>query len=252
MIAWNASAEGGEGQIPMCRRVLAVIPSYRRPDQLDRCLAALAIQPQPPEVLVHENSVRNLGYTCAVNVGLRAAITRGAAYALALNQDCYARPGAVECLVSFMDAHPNCAIAGPKQLLARDEDWIVHGGCREAYPAGRHVVGRVSRGDCAVSRRMPWVNGACLIARTNAVFDIGLMDENYFLVMSDADWCYTARARGWEVWYCAEAECRHEVGITGSPPPPELAVAMARDAAFFRDKWLGSKLYTRLAVPEVP
>ena len=91
---------------------------------------------------------------------------------------------------------------------------------------------------------MPWVNGAALAVRLESLYDIGVMDENYFLFCSDADWCYTARARGWEVWYCATADCIHETGVS-----THLTAAtqkyLPRDQAYWCTKWAGSELHRR-------
>ena len=233
--------------------VLAIIPFYRNRAQLDRCLAALAAQqPAPPDVFVHDNSVVNVGFTRAVNLGLAEALRRGFPYALILNQDCYLRPAALAQLVRFMDARPRCAIAGARQVASCDEDFIMHGGCGAAFPAGRHVTGRKSRGDCAESRLMPWVNGACVAARLKAVADFGPLDERMFLVGSDADWCYAARARGWEVWYCADAECVHEFGASARPPDEATRRVMLKDMLYWRDKWVDAPLYRRLSEDAAP
>ena len=72
------------------------------------------------------------------------------------------------------------------------------------------------------------------------------MDENMYLVGSDSDWCYTARQRNYEVWYCADVEVIHEGGITVGPPVAELQPTMVRDMTYWRDKWVGGKLFKML------
>jgi hypothetical protein len=221
--------------------MLAIIPFYKRQDQLDRCLAALTASTHPVTPFVHDNTVNNLGFTRACNLGLREAMKRGDEFALLLNQDCYLRPDALANMLAFMHAHPRCAICGPKQLVAEDEDVIIHGGCTDAFPTGKHITGRVSNNDCAVSLPMPWVNGACMLVRVAALYDTGLMDEGYFLIASDSDFCFTARQRGWEVWYCAEAAVLHEGGgVSSNQKSLEQLVHFNADQLRFRDKWLGT------------
>lgn len=221
--------------------ILAIIPFYKRQDQLDKCLAALAASTVPIEPWVHDNTQHNLGFTKACNLGLREAMRRGHKYAMLLNQDCYVQPDSVEKAVAFMDAHPACAICGPKQLRAEEPDLIIHGGCSQAYPAGVHFGGRVSQGNCAVSLPMPWVNGACMVFRVDSLYFTGLMDEKFFLIASDSDICFTARQRGYEVWYCAESVVLHEGGVSSKGPPDiEYAAHFNADQLHFRDKWLGS------------
>jgi GT2 family glycosyltransferase len=226
--------------------MFVTIPAYRAPEKLARCVAAVKAQTIPCQLYVHDNSVNNSGFTAGVNVGLRQAIKSGAEFALVLNQDVYLPPDACEKLTAFMRDHPRCGIAGVKQYDEKTPDLVQHGGCGQAFPYGMHVRGYRSRGDCAVSLPMPWVNGAILCARMSAVLNFGLMDENMYLVGSDSDWCYTARQRNYEVWYCADTEVVHEGGITAGPPILELQPGFARDMGYWRDKWVGTKIFKLL------
>src|SRR5579862_4428671 len=196
-----------------------IIPFYKNRQQLDRCVAALAKQDTPVEPWICDNSINNLYYTKAQNLGLKRAINLNLEFAICCTQDVYMRPDAVSKLVEFMRAHPRCAIAGPKQVLDADQDRIIHAGCTIAYPGGQHFTGRKSLNQYTTSAKMAWVNGACMFARLEAVIEFGLMDANMLMVGSDSDWCYTARARSWEVWYCAESEVVHEAGVTTHNPP---------------------------------
>lgn len=225
-----------------------IIPAYKRPDQLEKCKSALKAQTGvTPLLFVHDNSENNIGFTKAVNRGLRWAIDESYPYALALNQDCYLRPNALFNLIAFMDAHPRCAVAGVKQLHSGDEDVIIHGGCTMAYPYGKHIVGRVSNGDCAEPRWMPWVNGACFAFRMEALRETGLLDEGMWFIGSDSDICYTARLRGWEVMYTPDVVCVHECGESMNPTSPELIKIMRKDMEYFSRKWIGSQAFAWLS-----
>jgi len=228
-------------------QVVAIIPYYKRADQLKRCLAAIEESTVDVEAWVHDNNTVNLGFTRACNLGLRHALVRGKRFALLLNQDCYVRPEAVGKMVEFMNAHPRCAIAGAKQVQAGDEDWIIHGGGESAFPKGVHRSGRKSLGQLGESEQVPWVNGACLMARMEAVVEMGLMDENMVLFGSDSDWCYRARMRNYEVWYCAQAEVVHEHGVSQAGRRDfETELTFENDWLYWRDKWVTGALARRL------
>jgi GT2 family glycosyltransferase len=224
-----------------------IIPFYKNQDQLDKCTAAIRAQTEPTVAWIQDNNVNNLYYTKAENMGLRAAVKSGAEFAIAGTQDVYMRPDCVATLVKFMRDHPRCGIAGPKQLLASNEDVIVHAGGTIVYPAGHHHGGLVSRGDGAKSAKMGWVNGALMFVRIEAMLEFGIMDENMLMLGSDSDWCYSCRARNWEVWYCAEAVCLHEVGVSNRGGSPELVKIFQADMGYFKDKWIGSALFGRLS-----
>jgi GT2 family glycosyltransferase len=231
--------------------IIAVIPHYRRPDQLERCLAALAASTMPIRPWVYDNNKTNIGFTKAVNFGLKVSFANGARYVLLLNQDCYVSPDAVANLVQFMETHPRCGLAGLKQVASIDPDFIMHAGCSDAFPVGRHHIGRKSHGDHTISRPMPWVNGAAIFARLSAVLEFGLLDENMVMIGSDSDWCYTARMRGWEVWYCADAEAIHEGGVTTSQISPEMQKVFNSDMTWWKNKWVGTAVFNHL-VKQIP
>lgn len=231
--------------------ITVVIPAYKKPEQLEKCKAALAeCRGAVNNIHVWDNNEENIGFTAGVNAVIRKY--QMLKYVVVLNQDCYLRPDALEKIETFMDTHPKCAIAGIKQLSDQNEDVIIHGGCKEAYPAGVHIGGLVSKGDCAESKQMPWANGACLVVRTSALQDIGLMDENMFLIGSDSDWCFTARARGYEVWYIADAVCVHEQGVTAGSEDPFLRKAMFKDMLYWKSKWIDGRLFRELSMEIFP
>src|SRR5438477_10814215 len=99
-----------------------IIPAYRAPQKLERCLAAVRSQTAPAQLYVHDNNVNNIGFTAAVNQGLRRALKSTEEFALILNQDVYLPPDGIEKLTSFMRSHPRCAIAGVKQVGEQNPD----------------------------------------------------------------------------------------------------------------------------------
>lgn len=224
--------------------ITVVIPFYKNKTQYDKCVAAL----KNVKIITHDDSDKGEGFTKSVNYGIKAAIkTEPNPYYLILNQDCYLEKDAISNMVEFMEAHPKCAIAGIKQLSSEDKDHIIHGGTGECFPAGKHVGGLVSHGDCAENKQVPWVNGACMIVRAEALLSIGLMDENYKMFGSDADWSYTARARNWETWYIADATCTHEQGAS-KVQDEKTGKVFDYDMLYFRDKWINGEQYRDLSL----
>ena len=58
------------------------------------------------------------------------------------------------------------------------------------------------------------VNGAFMLVRTEALRDVGLLDEGYWLYMDDLDWCYRFHRKGWDVWYDGRVSILHVKGGT--------------------------------------
>lgn len=225
-----------------------IIPVYKNPKQLEKCMEAIDNLETAHDVTVfqHNNSVTNIGFTKAVNKGLVGYMDGMTDYCVVLNQDCYVKPDFLDKAIDFMQKNSNCAIAGVKQLSDKDEDFIIHGGCSMAFPEGRHLVGKQSTGSCDESGKMPWVNGACMIVDMDILPKIGVMDENFFLIGSDSDWCYTARQRGYDVCYIADAVVVHEQGISTKKGSKTLESAKMMDMVYFRDKWINDGVFREL------
>jgi GT2 family glycosyltransferase len=64
-----------------------------------------------------------------------------------------------------------------------------------------------------------WLSGACMLARRDALAEVGGFDERYFLYWEDADLCRRLRARGYDVRYVPQAEAVHRVGQSSRTAP---------------------------------
>jgi len=162
----------------------------------------------------------NRGYPAANNQGLRAFGFPDAAdvprFALLLNPDTELPPSALREMVAFMDAHPDAGVAGPK-LVRRDGSLDL--ACRRSFPSPEVAFYRL----IGLSRLFPRsrrfgrynltyldpdrmsevdaVVGAFMMIRREAIRQVGLMDETFFMYGEDLDWCYRIKTAGWRVYY---------------------------------------------------
>ena len=201
-----------------------------------------------PWVRLYENGA-NVGYSRAVNQGIRDSRGR---YVLVLNPDVRVTPGALGELVRFMDRHRDAAIAGAKLL---NEDGTLQESCRRFYTFWTLILRRTFLGrlfpnaralrsylmadfDHSHSREVDWVLGACMMVRKEALDDVGLMDERFFLYFEDVDWCYRAWKSGWKVYYVAEATMEHAYARESARKmPSRLLLAHVVSLFHFYDKW---------------
>jgi len=164
----------------------------------------------------------NRGFTGANNQGL--AVARGR-YVLLLNPDTEVVGDALETLVAFADVHPDVGVVGP-QLL--NPDGTVQSS-RRRFPtlatallestwlqpyAPRRLLARyyvLDRPDDEV-QDVDWVTGAALMARREAVEQVGPLDEGFFMYSEELDWCRRFRAAGWRVVYLPTARIIHHEG----------------------------------------
>ncbi len=209
---------------------------------------AAFVEREFPEVRYFRNST-NVGYSRAVNQGIREALGR---YVLVLNPDIKVLPRALERLLRFMDERGDAGIAAGKLLNADD---TVQDSCRRFYTfwtliLRRTFLGRVFSRSPALrrylmadfdhdhSREVDWVIGACMMVRKEALSDIGLMDERFFLYFEDVDWCYRTWKSGWKVYYVADAVMKHRYARESAKRGPSKQLVAHMISLFhFYEKW---------------
>jgi hypothetical protein len=182
--------------------------------------SAAMVREEFPDTQLIENS-ENVGFAAGNNCGLR--ICRGR-YAALLNSDAQLQAGALRALVTFMDAHPDAGAAGP-MLLYPDGRWQPSG---RPFPTLRRflaeVTGSYARAggdarllrdvDPAQVREVDEVSGACMMVRREAWEQAGLLDENFFLLYEDVDWCRRIKDCGWRIFYVPPARVVHHYGAS--------------------------------------
>ena len=163
---------------------------------------------------------RRCGFSDNNNFAMREASGR---YVLLLNPDTEIRPGALRTLARFMDGRSDAGIAGAKLLFP---DGATQPSCRRFPTFSTFLVRRtplrfVMRSSAANARHLmldqaasgptevDWVLGACMFVRREAIQQVGLLDEGYFLYVEDIDWCYRMRQKGWKTFWVPEAEVVH-------------------------------------------
>lgn len=220
-----------------------VILNYKTKGLLRQCLQGImdANLPVDHEVIVVDNAShdgstemvreqfpqvryishdRNVGFGAGMNIGLRAA---AGDYLLILNPDVAVFSAAVVRLLEYIRRHPKVGIAAPK-LINPDgttqwscyqfPDWFIP--ILRRTPLGRLPWARrrlraylMSDWAHDANRPVGWALGACLLIRRDAMREIGLFDERFFLYFEDVDLCRRAWQAGWEVHYVAEADMVH-------------------------------------------
>jgi tetratricopeptide (TPR) repeat protein/GT2 family glycosyltransferase len=222
-----------------------IIPGYRNKNKLAKCMAHLKNQTVRPEIFVRDNDNDNIYFTAAVNEGIKKYLDQPCKYILVLNQDMYLEPSAVEKMEAFMDSHPECGICAPLQLYDKNPDYVIFAGGNEAFPAGKHQHGQLS--EFTEDEQIFWCNGACMMLRKTLIQEIGLLDENFTFIGSDSDYCFTARARGWQIWRIAGARGIHDCGASGSSDDVNTEILKINDMLYFAKKWLTGRLYEEVA-----
>ncbi len=164
------------------------------------------VRQQFPEVVIIalEN---NLGFAAANNVAIQSARTD---YIALLNNDAIAHPQWLERLVDTLDAYPQAGLAASRMLYAHDCSIIDRAGDSYTTAGAGSLRGRGQPADAYA--RPEWIFGACAGAalyRMSMLRDIGLFDEDFFLLYEDVDLSFRAQLKGYKCRYVPEAIVYH-------------------------------------------
>jgi hypothetical protein len=227
----------GAGSAPA--RTTAVILSFNDGLSVVRCVESLRASTAPVEIVVVDNASsdgapelirrdcpgstllvneRNLGFGAGCNVGIEAALARGAEFVLLLNQDTTVAPDAVERLVAAMDAHPRAAVIGPKTWsgtpLPDGRQRILYAGAwRERLPLSQRLPGIEQPDDGRYDRAaaVDFVWGHGMMLRAAALRSVGAFDPAFFMYYEDLDLCRRLTSAGYEARYEPAATMWHDI-----------------------------------------
>jgi N-acetylglucosaminyl-diphospho-decaprenol L-rhamnosyltransferase len=164
----------------------------------------------------------NRGLAAANNIGLRIASGR---YVLLLNPDVEIASGSLAALVAAMDARPDVGLAS---VLQRGVDGRLQYSIRR-FPSFLRDLGEAlfaahwplpttlqeleMRAELYEQEHSAdWLVGAFLLARRQAVEQVGPMDEGFLLYSEEVDWCYRFRQAGWDVRHLPVMAIIHHAG----------------------------------------
>jgi GT2 family glycosyltransferase len=223
------------------------------------------VRQQFPQVQLIENAA-NVGFARANNQAIAASRGR---YVLLLNSDTIVQPGALRAMLTYADGYPDVGVVGAHLLNADGSFQASH----TRFPTlrreflilsglGRLLFGRWYPSHSPEQSRAvadaDYVEGACMLARREAVDQVGGLDEGYFMYAEEVDWCFSMRRAGWRVVYLPQARIVHLGGASSKSNTRREAVLYRSRVRFFRKHYgpvhatlLKGLIYTLTAVKMV-
>jgi GT2 family glycosyltransferase len=196
----------------------------------------------------------NIGFSAANNLALRES---DAAAVLLLNPDTEVYEGTLDAALARLRSEERIGMVGVK--LVTETGDLDHA-CKRSFPtplsALAHFTG-IGRSAGASGRLSQYrathlgddepgevdaVNGAFMLCRAEAIEEVGLLDEGYWLYMEDLDWCRRFWQAGWRVFYEPAGVALHvKGGSSGGRRAPRQEIAFHRGMGRF---------YRRFDAPE--
>jgi GT2 family glycosyltransferase len=150
------------------------------------------------------NNRENLGFSKANNIAIRQAQGE---YILLLNPDTAVAEETLKGVIDFMDQHPKAGGAGVRMHNA---DGTLAPESRRAIPtpfvAARKMLGFTKRYYMSylswdAPAQIEVVSGAFMLLRHKAIYEVGMLDEDFFMYGEDIDLSYRLLQGGWQNWY---------------------------------------------------
>lgn len=214
--------------------------------------SAQMVRERFPQVRLIENT-ENVGFARANNQAISQSAGR---YVLLLNPDTEVQPGALEALVRFMDAHTQAGAAGARLL---NPDGTLQLSCYPAPTLPRefwrlfhldvlwpYACYPTAGWDPNTPREVDVVQGACLILRREALDQVGLLDEDYFIYSEEVDLCHRLRQHGWKVCWVPQATVMHYGGQSTQQVAAEMFLRLYQGKLLYFRKhhgWLAAQVY---------
>lgn len=176
---------------------------------------------------------QNLGFAAASNIGARAS---NAGTLLFLNPDSLLCNNSLYRMMDVLRSEPSIGMVGG---LLCNTDGSEQPGGRRIFPTPKRAFLRAF-GFSYFSKWLPSlfsdfllykeslplkpasvdaISGACMLVKREALEDVGLWDERYFLHCEDLDWCMRFRLHNWDIVFVPDARVVHIKGACSHSRP---------------------------------
>lgn len=203
----------------------------------------------------------NLGFSAGNNRGIRYALEAGAHYVLLLNNDTVVSPDFLTPLVMEGEANARVgALSGTIYHLAGQEFTrrIFYAGGNMSFWRGAGVRFRIGETDHLPNDRLPetvgFLSGCSMLIKRQALEDVGLLSEDFFFGVEDADYSWRLTKNGYQLRYVPRSVIWHKESSSRSFRPGEFYNAIVSKAILMRKHypqvffvwWLVYALRTRI------
>ncbi len=181
----------------------------------------------------------NLGFARANNIGIAQSTGE---FVCLVNSDVEVPEGCLEKTVEFMEQNPSIGVLGPKMVLPDGTigqscmgfptvwNWFCRALALDTLFPGSKLSGGYLRTDFRYDRieDVEVLTGWFWMVRREALDEVGLLDERYFMYGEDIDWCKRFHQAGWRVVFYPGAYAVHHCAASSANAPTRFYIEMHR------------------------
>lgn len=197
-----------------------------------------------PAVRLIANS-ENIGFSRSNNLAIREMETP---FVLLLNPDTVVSDRVFDTTIAFLRQNQTAGMVTCKLVKA---DGTLDLACRRSFPSAfdgfcravglaelypksklfaRYNLTYLHEDEPA---EVDAINGAFMMLRREALLQVGLLDEEFFMYMEDLDWCYRFRQCGWKIFYDPTTSVIHLKGQSGKKTSSKMIRAFFESMELF-------------------
>lgn len=214
------------------RKLGVVVVSYQSEECIQTCLRSVFFQEKNAQVVVVDNAstdkstalvreyfpsvhllqnAENLGFSKAVNQGIRYLIEKGCEDILLLNPDTKMEPESLDQLRQVLHQDPDRGVV-QGLLTIMDQPKSINSWGNEYRGFGIVTVGGYRREitPAVADKPIQYASGACMLIKKEVLEQVGYFDEGYFLYFEDTEFSERVRRAGYSLWLASGARIRHD------------------------------------------
>lgn len=200
-----------------------------------KCLRSLSALSPPASVVVVDNAstvnpipvlstefpwahlVRNPvngGWSGGNNTGIRYALDRGADFVILLNNDTIVRSDLIARLLVAAAVYPDYGVIGPVIRFMDEPEVVMTDGIgfnrRGTNGVFYHIPVPEVAADPPAVTEVDIVNGCCMMIRGEVFRRVGLIEDRFFLIHEESDFCLRVQQSGFKCGVLAEGLVWHK------------------------------------------
>lgn len=203
----NGSTDGSADRIAEWAATRIIMAQYDRTQApaggLDSEEARLAVHPRALVLVLNK---QNAGFGAGNNVGLSYALARGFDAIWVLNNDTVVDRGCLTRMLQTIESRQNVGAAGCVVYEMDHPNTVqLWGGARVdmVFGIAPHIK------SLSAGRRLNMLSGVSVLLRADALREIGLFDETFFIYWEDADLSFRLLRADWALRVASEARIWH-------------------------------------------
>ncbi|MBU3091659.1 glycosyltransferase family 2 protein [Clostridium sp. CF011] len=218
--------------------------------------SATMVESEFPQIKLIRNSI-NGGFSQANNLAIRQC--RSSKYVLILNPDTIVPKGTlVEC-VDFMEKDKEIGCLGCKVVKVNG---TLDKACKRGFPSPWNSLCYLMKLDKLLPNNKKFggynatfihedeeseidsLVGAFMMLRKEAIEQVGLLDETFFMYGEDIDWCYRIKQAGWKNYYHPKVRIVHYKGESSKKQSTRMIGEFHKSMFIFYNKHYKNKYNT--------